>query len=216
MRIYIIVFILPFLLLSCVQKKIVPLKDGLEIDKEKYTSAYTDKNVRIVVRANAWNGYPSDLPSYVMSLYLEVENKSSYIVEIELKDILLIDDKGNQYNVLEPKEVAEIAKSGSSVGVSIGFSYGTPYWGFSWLAGGPFIDKDIEDIINMAFIPGKVEPKARLKGFIYFQKLPDEVNRITLKLSYKIKERKITVRFPFKVEKNNGKDSDNNGNKEDR
>ncbi len=209
---YLALLVIVFTVFSCAQKKLVPVGNGVYVDPKTYTSAYENERVKIVVRANAWEGYPSDLEDYVLPLYLEVQNKSSEVLEIDPRDLVILDEKGNQYNALEPKDVAEAVRGGSGVGVSVGFAYGAPTWGLSWLAGGPSYYEDTEDIINRAFIPGRVSPGATLRGFVYFQKIPDEVRRITLRVGYRIGGRREEVAFKFKVRKG----SSDNGNKEGR
>ncbi len=209
---YLLILVIFILSFSCAQKKLIPLENGVKVDTKTYTSIYEDEFVSIKVRANAWEGYPSDLPDYVLPLYLEVRNKSSEVVEIDLRDITLVDDRGNQFNPLEPKDVAEAVRGGSTVGISVGFAYGTPGWGLGWLAGGPPYYSDTEDVINKAFIPGKVLPGAKLKGFVYFQKIPDEARRVSLRVGYRIGERRKEVVFRFEI-REGGSD---NGRKEDR
>jgi len=160
---YVVLLMLPFLLLSCAQKKLVPLGNGIEVDPKTYTAIYEDENVRIVVRANAWEGYPSDLSSYVVPLYIEMLNRSNGEIWINFKDMLLLDEKGNQYNALSPKEAAEVAKEGARVGVSLGFSYGTPWWGLGWWAPA-YTGDEGSDVVKYALIPGRIEPGSKIRG----------------------------------------------------
>ncbi len=209
MRVFIV--ITAFLLLACAQKKLVPVANGVSVDEKTYTSVYEDADVRILVRANAWKGYPTDLPDYVLPLYVEILNRGTEEVVIDPNGMILLDNRGNQYNALEPKEVAEAVRSGASVGVSVGLAYGTPHWGLGWFAGEPYSRKDVGGVINYAFIPGRIVPGAKLKGFVYFQRIPDDVNRIRFRLTYKIGEVSRSVEFKFRVE--DGKGSSDNGNK---
>ncbi len=200
------------LFFSCAQKKLVPLGNGVKVDLKTYTSVYEDGSVKIKVRANAWEGYPPDLPDYILPLYLEIHNISMDTVEIDLKDIVLVDDRGNQLNALEPKDVAEAVRGGYGIGVAIGFTYGSPHWEHSLLLGGPTYYGYADEVINRAFIPGRVLPGAKLKGFVYFQKIPDEARRVTLRVGYRIGERRREVVFKFEI-REGGSD---NGRKEDR
>ena len=209
---YLVLLAVVLMTFSCAQKKLVPVGDGVRVDPKTYTSIYEDENVRITVRANVWDGYPSDLSNYVLPLYLEVWNKGDEFVEIDPRDLLVIDEKGNQYNALGPKEVAEVVRGGSGVGISVGFAYGTPTWGLGWFAGGPSYYEDTEDIINRAFIPGRILPRATLRGFVYFRKIPDEVRRIALRIGYRIGERRREVVFKFEVRRG----SSDNGDKKNR
>ncbi len=209
---YLVILVAVLLSFSCAQKKLVPLGNGVKVDAKTYTSVYEDDMVSIKVKANAWEGYPSDLPDYVLPLYLEIHNKSPEAIEIDLKDITLIDDRGNQLNALEPKDVAEAVRGSYGVGVAIGFTYGSPTWGHSLLLGGPPYHGYADEVINRAFIPGRILPGARLKGFVYFQRIPDEARRVSLRVGYRIGERRKEVVFKFEI-REGGSD---NGRKEDR
>lgn len=211
---YALLLIVPLFLLSCAQRVLVPVGNGIKADPKTYTALYEDGNVEVVVKANAWKGYPSDLSSYVVPLYVEVVNKSDREVWIDFKDMLLTDEGGNQYNALSPKDAAEIAKRGGRVGVSFGLSYGTPWWGLGWWAPA-YTGDEGSDVVKYALIPGRIEPGSRLRGFVYFQPLPDEVEGVTFKLTYWIEGRPVSVKFPYKVVKD-GKGSSSNGSKEDR
>ncbi|NPA41159.1 MAG: hypothetical protein GXO18_02690 [Aquificae bacterium] len=200
-------------LLSCSQKVLVPVGNGVKVDERNYSAVYEDERVKIFVKANAWEGYPSDLDDLLLPLYVEIRNKGREVIEVRREDIFLIDDRGNQYNALDPKDAAEVARGDTGVGVGVGIGVGTPHYGVGWTVGTP-IYTDVEDVINKAFIPGRVLPGRKLKGFVYFQKLPDEVNRLTLKLGYRIGEAYRVAEFKFKVR--DGKGSSDNGDKESR
>lgn len=60
----------------------------------------------------------------------------------------------------------------------------------------------VGDVFTKALIPGKLNPKSKLKGYVYFQKLPKEVKQVSLDVSYKFEgeqERQV-LRFPFAFE----------------
>jgi len=209
---YILFFCVLMATFSCAQKVLVPVENGVKVDPKTLTATHESTEVKIKVRTNAWECCPSYLDDYVLPIYIEVKNRSPNPIELSLKDVVLVDDKGNQYNALEPKEVAEAVRGGSGVGVSLGFAYGTPGWGLGWVAGGPAYYDSAEDVINKAFIAGRILPGAKLKGFVYFQKIPDEVRRITMRIGYRIGERRKEVVFKFRVRKG----SSDNGHKEDR
>lgn len=208
-----LILVAVILLFSCAQKRLVPVGNGVSVDPKSHTAVYEDERIRILVKANAWDGYPESLSYKLLPIYMEVVNKGDEPVELKKEDIVLIDDLGNQYNPLDPKDAAEVARGGSRVGVSVGVGLSTSHYGLGWLAGTPY-DVDAEDVVNKAFIPGRVYPGAKLKGFLYFQKLHDKANRVTLRIGYKIGGRPSVTEFKFRVE--DGKGSADNGNKEDR
>lgn len=206
-------FLISVIILSCAQKVLVPLPNGVEADPKSLSARYEDERVRVVVRTGAWDGYPSDLEGYLLPIYLEVENRSERELLIELKDLLLIDDRGRQYNALSPRDASELARGAPSVGVSVGVGFGTPHWGFGFW-GPPYYYDDVSDIVRKAFIEGRILPDRKVYGFVYFKDIPEDVRRIELKVSYSIGGVYYDVSFPFEVK--DGKGSSDNGDKENR
>ncbi|QWK20669.1 MAG: hypothetical protein KNN13_04960 [Hydrogenobacter thermophilus] len=178
--------------------KLLPLEDGLKVNRENFMSVYEGEEVKILVKAQAWKYSPSDLPYYVTPLYMEVKNLSQKNISIDRHGIYLLDDRGNQYNALSPGEVSSMLSY--SVGFSLGMAYySSPYW-FGWYPYYPYYPPTYPDILNYAFVYGTVEPKAILKGFLYFQKLPKEIKNVTLKITYRVNGETKSVSFPFQVE----------------
>ncbi|MEZ0361394.1 MAG: hypothetical protein ABWK04_05810 [Hydrogenobacter sp.] len=193
----ILVFV-AFLFIGCAPApKLIPLEDGLTVNKERSTSLYRNTDVQILVRSQAWNFSPSDLPYYVTPIYLEVKNLSQKSISIERRDVYLLDDKGNQYNALTPGDVS------SMLSYSAGFSFGVayysyPYW-LGWYPYYPYYPPTYPDILNYSFVYGTVQPGSVLKGFVYFQKLPKELKKVTLKVNYHIDGQTKSISFPFEA-----------------
>lgn len=190
-RLFFFVFVLIF---GCAPTpKFVPLEDGLTVDKEKLTAIYKDKDVQIVVKTHAWKYSPSNLPYYVLPIYLEIKNLSTKRLYIERQDIHLIDDANHQYNPIPPSYII------STLNTSVRFSFGIhspPYW-FGYYSYYP----PSSDIVNNAFLFGTVDPGAILKGFVYFQKPANYQKRVILRVEYRIDNETKRVSFPFEVQK---------------
>lgn len=193
----ILVFV-AFLFIGCAPTpKLIPIEDGLTVNKERSTSLYRNTDVQILVKSQAWNFSPSDLPYYVTPIYLEVKNLSQKSISIERRDVYLLDDKGNQYNALMPGDVS------SMLSYSMGFSFGVayysyPYW-LGWYPYYPYYPPTYPDILNYSFVYGTVQPGSVLKGFVYFQKLPKELKKVTLKVNYRIDGQTKSISFPFEA-----------------
>ncbi|MEQ9619138.1 MAG: hypothetical protein RIG61_08195 [Deltaproteobacteria bacterium] len=58
-----------------------------------------------------------------------------------------------------------------------------------------------KDVVTEALRPGIVYPRAAVKGYVYFKRIPDEVNHVTLDVAYGIErtEEYRTLSFPFSV-----------------
>ncbi len=148
--------------------------------------------LRVSIRTNAWEYSPSNLENYVLPIYLEVENLSDVPLFLRREDVYIVDNKGNQYNSLEPKDVAGILRDYSSIGFSFSIGYwsspiGIWWWPYYTI---PYGERTYPDIINKAFTFGQIRPKNKISGFIYFPKMPKEVESITLY----VKEYKFQLR----------------------
>ncbi|MGC8852682.1 MAG: hypothetical protein ACP5P0_03645 [Hydrogenobacter sp.] len=188
------------LVLGCAPAvKLVPLEDGLKVDKEKLTSIYEDKDVQILVKTHAWKYSPSDLPYYVLPIYLEVKNLSTKSLYIERQGVHLIDDENRQYNPIPPGDVSSML--GGNVRFSFGIAYYSyPYW-FGYYPYYPYYPPTYPDIVNNAFLFGTLEPGAILKGFVYFQKPTNYQKRVILRVEYRIDNETKKVSFPFEVQR---------------
>ncbi len=144
----------------------------------------------IKVDTKAWSYSPSNLTSYVLPVYLEIKNLSKEPVKVSRDDIYLIDDKGNQINPLEPRDVMALVQRSYGSGISLGFGYYSYPFGVWWhpYYYFPPSTEVYPDIINYAFTFGTIESQAVLKGFVYFPK--PQAESLTLKVkahSFKLK-----------------------------
>ena len=202
-------------------------------------SSDTDRDkVKITISSNVWNGNPENLPDYLTTFYIEIENNSSEPITVRYDDIVLIDQFRNQYNALLPDMASNIVvqKSkrkwyfrpsisigfgsggyyggwyGSGYGVGIGsYGYGYPYYRspFYWPYNyayynsyySDYYDQDYSDLFTKSLVPGIIRPNAKISGFVFFKKLPGEVNTFELNFSYRTEapEKKYDLTFPYSI-----------------
>ncbi len=208
------------------------------ITPEVRRSNTDNKDVRITISSNVWNGNPESLPAYLTVFYIEIENNSATPITVQYDDIALIDQFRNQYNALLPDMASNIimqkAKSkwyfrpsisigfGSggyyggryrgSYGIGYGgYGYGYPYYRspFYWPYNyayynnyySDYYDRDYSDLFTKSLVPGTIRPDAKVSGFVFFKKLPKEVNTFDLDISYRVEgsEKKHDLSFPYSV-----------------
>ncbi len=144
----------------------------------------------VSINAKAWKYSPSDLDSYVLPILLEVENREKEAVAIKREDVFLLDEKGNQYNPLQPGDVVSMLRGGYGGGLSFSIGYWSSPFGVWWSPyyGFPPQDRVYPDIVNKAFAFGEIQPGAKISGFVYFPKMPRDVKALTLSVKgYKFK-----------------------------
>ena len=105
-----------------------------------------------------------------------------------------------------------------SVGLGFGYFSGGPFYG-GWPYYGPYYSPffiyggypfgyyppayyfplSVGDVYTKALIPGQLSPNAKLQGYIYFQKLPKEVQLVTLTVGYRFvgEPTKYNISFRF-------------------
>lgn len=173
----------------------------------------TEDNVEITATASA------ELESYRFSkyltvFYLEITNNSNKEIVFGSEDIVLIDEKAVQYNLLSPENAASIVRENSkkwyypriSIGIGGGYHSGhfhyygrhrfwpyrfyNPYHRFHYYDDLYYYpdyytrSNNLGEIYSDAIFPGLVKPGATLKGFVYFKKLLKEMPKVSLDFTY--------------------------------
>ena len=204
-------------LAGCASRRLVPLPDGGLINPELRSAMKTEEGVTVSVQASAWHGTPSDLDSYVTSLYVVIENDTNETLTFGYDDFVLFDENRTQYNALTPETVVKVLQAAyqgtylypsfyGSVFIGSGFFYFSPYYFFPfypWWDYPGYYQVPLDDVFNQALMPGLVNPNANVQGFIYFTTIPSNIKNVTLVIGYKFKgetEPNI-LSFPFAIEK---------------
>lgn len=92
-----------------------------------------------------------------------------------------------------------------------GYAYGYPYYRspFYWPYNyayynnyySSYYDQDYSDLFTKSLVPGVIRPNARISGFVFFKKLPPEVNTFELDITYRIEDtdKRFDLTFPYSV-----------------
>jgi len=149
---------------------------------------------------------------YLTAFYIEITNNSKTAIEFDPKDLLIVDQYNNQYNMLRPESVANIINENTRpliyprISIGIGTGYYGDHFGFwgnhhFW----PYMDypyfyddyyyqdyyyqrEKLEFVFSSTLIPGSVYPGATLSGFVYFNKQPKDVKNIKLHFNYSFRD----------------------------
>src|SRR3990170_2721869 len=206
-------------LAGCASRRLVPIADGGLINPELRSAMKTNDGVTVRVQASAWHGTPSDLDRYVTSLYVVIQNDTTSTLAFGYEDVMLFDENRTQYNALTSETVVKILQAAyqgtyvfspffsfyGSVFIGSGFFSYYPYYYpfYPWWDYPVYYQVPLDDVFNQALMPGRVNPNARLQGFIYFTTIPSNIKFVTLEIGYKIRGEPEPRRFsfPFAIEK---------------
>lgn len=158
------------------------------------------EGVRMTVRAGLWNGDPPRLHQHVLPLRVEIENRSGRPLRVLYSDFRIESDEGVTLRTIPPLKVKGSAVIAQGY-VQPDFTYsgfyfaphyrpyygGGPFWGDAW----PYDDAyagyyttwrqplPTVDMLRRAMPEGVVQEGGRLNGFLYLQRLKEDVPRVT-------------------------------------
>lgn len=218
-------FLISLLIIAgCASRHLVPAQDGALINPELKSATKTEGGVSITVQASAWGGKPSDIESYVTPLYVVIQNHTSSILSFGYENVMILDENRTQYNPLPAETVAQIVQSTYErrffyrprFSLGFGFSSFRFHRFNSFFSNSIFFDpfydpfyyrptyytERFDDVFTKALFPGLVQPNAKLEGFVYFKKIPTQVERVMLEISYRVngEQEPHKFSFPFVIE----------------
>ena len=216
---------LSFSLAACAsQAKLVPLKGDSSVLKVATGAGDAGTEVIIEVEPNAWSGVPVRLRK-VTPVLITIENKHSERIRLRYDDFVLKAADGREFRALPPLKIKATEWSRQNLGglPPAGLVFGRyPFRGVGWGPGigwgtGAFAfnsfyfgsypyrtrhDLPTTDMVVKALPETVLEPQARLSGFLYFQNLErdlEKVEFISRIISADSGEVVAEVRLPFKV-----------------
>lgn len=158
------------ILLSACATKIVPVKSKNVKIKEDF-AFINKKDYDIAIQPQSWNDSPQNLENYFTVFYLIFRNKTRETMPINKNSFVLLDEKGEQYNLFDSDEVVKIM-------------YGNDqYYDMNYLLNFDSKDKEelkeeyatrLEGIRNIklkAFQFRNIRSQAQESGYIFFEKL---------------------------------------------
>ena len=138
--------------------------------------------ISVTVQSMAWQYNPYFLDDYFTPLFLLIRNGNDEPLELQYGQFVLIDDRGNQFNVVPPQTV-DLALKGRGVS----YPYVGPYY-YAPPVFHPFYGLDpynfhYADIVLIGLQETTILPHAQVRGFLYFQRATFEGQRFTLSVA---------------------------------
>jgi len=202
------------LLIGCASSRnVVPIPDGAMINSKLQSATKTDEGVEVSVQGSAWSRELRNLEKYVTPFYITIQNDTATGLTFNYEDFALLSEDQTQYNPMSPEAVAQILRdsyqnryaSGPTVSIGLGTGFGIGGNGFGFfnlffpVLWSPSAPEKVEDVFAQALVPSLMQPRSKLQGFVYFKKVPEQVNRVTLKVGYKLQgdPERHELGFPF-------------------
>ena len=174
--------------------KYMPLKEaGVSISEE--FGVVKTKDFVFAAENRYWVKEPTELTNYFTTFYVSIRNRSSELHEIKMNDFALIDEAGNQYDIISNEYIEILIQPSQFDYLSLDKDSDSELIDIS-----DIIDeeknllekwrKGKENLIRYSFRFGNLHAGARKSGFIFFPRLAESNKRC--KLIYKDVEIKFS------------------------
>lgn len=144
-----------------------PLQSG-DIDLNSNIISKEKDGIRISVQSMEWKYYPYNLEDFYTPMLFLVRNNTDKKISFKATDLVLVDEKGNQFNAVDPGIVERIMTPRG---------YGRGPYPPSFYYGGYLPPPGIgnysfapTDITLLSISEGDILPGSQVRGFIYFKK----------------------------------------------
>lgn len=183
----------------------------------------TDQGVRLVARADAWQGTPRNLQQQLTPMLVTIVNESAAPVRISYNKFRLVSDAGRRYSALPPFQIdGKVAnRIGTAYYAPVGFNY-APYLSAYMATGGtwksPYVTNQLyfdryapvmrtvnlpsTDMLQKALPEGVLQPGGRVTGFLYFEGVGPGTGQVRLIADFpnqQTGQRVTRLAIPFKV-----------------
>lgn len=215
-------------LAACAAPELKPAAGARTLAADEDVAVAVVGGVSFRVDGGAWDGFPAELDA-VVPVRVTIENDGAHPVRIRFEDMALMGPEGTEFAALPPLRIDAVEMTEGSVGGTpympyrAGFGWdrflvADPYMPYyagldPWV--GPFaydplyydryygewpVELPTESMIERALPEGVVSPGGRVSGFVYFEDVPDDVERVTFRaevVNASTGERMGVVSIPF-------------------
>lgn len=164
-----------------------------------------DNNVKVITRADAWTG-DAKISEEVTPMRVTIENNGNEPVRVQYQNFKLVGTDGQRFAALPPLNVSgtvpmadlpdgwvaatpAFAYDGfdvapyytpvySGIGGYTGYFPYDPYYYGTYYSAWPQQQLPTAEMILRALPEGVVRPGGRVEGFVYFERVPDDVERL--------------------------------------
>lgn len=155
--------------------RLAPLPDPTyTVASDRYGTTQKIGDLVVTVRVVGWQSESLDrLDPYVTPLFIQIRNEGTRPADFNLDDVVLVDNEGTLYRHVAAARLQELLTSATPPpGSQATGQPSSPY---------PY---DIELLSTLgALESGPVPPGTRIRGAVYFQRVADWAEELTLRLT---------------------------------
>lgn len=179
--------------------------------------------VKMVARASAWEGVPSNLAAKLTPMLVTISNDSEVPVRVRYNELMLVVPEGRVYKALPPFQIdGQLAQRtiaplyppsrfsyapyfspfipGATI-YSGAFPYHRPYWD-RYATVLRTVNLPSDDMLARAMPEGVIEPGGEVRGFVYFPGVGGDVEPVRLRadlVNAETGEMLVPLAIPFVV-----------------
>ena len=173
-RLFLLVLVLIISLYGCAPKIIPSLNQPGSIDKESNIITRTKDNITISVQTEEWHYPPYSLVDYFTPFLFLIRNDTDHKISLKYKDFILFDERGNQFEAIDPEKVEYIMASIELYGAQypdILFRVEESKPPYTYGVEVPaYLRKPFSNISLLALPEVTIYPHSQVRGFVYFRK----------------------------------------------
>jgi hypothetical protein len=224
------VAVVPF---GCAGRDLKPAATAQRVSED--AALATSANIRVIAEADAWKG-PTRISAVITPMQVSVENFGNTPVLIRYENLKLVGGDGRTFFALPPLKITGAAPVANIPPTWVGgvpaFSYDRfgvapfytnvypgippyagqfpydPYYYGTYYSSWPERELPTADMILYALPEGVLNPGGRVKGFVYFQKIPTSIDRVTFSARFdkaaeapQASQQVAAVQIPFRFTK---------------
>lgn len=154
--------------------RLAPLPDpAYTVASDRYGTTQKIGDLAVTVRVVGWQSESLDrLDPYVTPLFIQIRNEGTGSADFSLDDVVLVDNEGTLYRHVPAARLQELLTSANPPAATQPADTASPY---------PY---DIELLSTLgALESGPVPAGTQIRGAVYFQRVADWADALTLRLT---------------------------------
>lgn len=184
------------------QRGLAPAPGATPVPDEVFAATAASHGIQLTAETEAWTGEPPTF-NRLTPVLVTITNESDEPLRIRYEDFALVDERGAEYAALPPFDIEGVETRLRPVDPYYDYQafYVAPHHArfyphvarfdgrfyFDHVRYGTYhtqllrFELPTDDMLDRALPEGVVDPHGKVRGFLYFEEIPEEVERVTLR-----------------------------------